>query len=192
MFRREFIVPLWTFELPDYLRTRKADECVESSAKINGNDTAQAVPLRFVRGTWTDCRVSCAGHRRAARTASDRAGHRSFFSWAEACRIHYSGVRQVFRLDVWLVPPHRHSRKRCFLLCDFLVARLLSGPWPVCVGPDKVSRRGLRFDAGVIDRRGAQLSQECPHLSTTSGNKQPRGTMSLSAAVCSDWARLCK
>jgi len=32
------------------------------------------------------------------------------------------------------------------------------------MGPGK----GLKFDASVTDRRGAQLSQECPHLSTTS------------------------
>src|SRR5437660_2395568 len=49
------------FELPDYLRTGKENRSVESSAKINGNDTAQAVPLRFVRRAWIDCRVSRTG-----------------------------------------------------------------------------------------------------------------------------------
>ena len=31
MVRREFIVPLWTFELPDYLRTGKHAGAAESS-----------------------------------------------------------------------------------------------------------------------------------------------------------------
>src|SRR6266581_2590922 len=104
--RREFIVPFGFFEPPAYLPTGRCISAAESSARINGDAPAQAAPFRSIRSAWLDCRVS-------------RAADRSFLARPETRRIRDSRVRQILRMDLWLVPADRHHRERRILFRAF-------------------------------------------------------------------------
>ncbi len=150
---------------------------MESSANIGGNASAQVVPFPLARRAGRDCRVSCAGHRRAHRAASLCAVDCSFFTRPEAGRIQHAGNSQIYGVDLRLVLAHSHRRQRHFLLRDLRldcvpctssppqIIRLFGG-WLMLAGIGVLKRKEL--EANKIAKQGTQLSQESPHPSTTS------------------------
>src|SRR5882757_7167214 len=116
--RREFILPLGFLNVRLLSSHRSWTSAVESSANISDNASAQDVPFPLARCAGRDCRVSCAGHRRAHRAASLCAVDCSFFTRPEAGRIHHAGNSQIYGVDLRLVLAHSHRRQRHFLLRD--------------------------------------------------------------------------
>src|SRR5258708_21541176 len=125
---------------PCFLRTRTIfpQECRRAPRNplleyfIDG--ATQAVPNLPARRTRYSRRLHRPGDCRTYRAASCRAGDCPLFPRTEAGRIRHSGNGQVFSLDVWLVPAHRHSRERRFLLCNLLSFCLRPGPSSCLIG----------------------------------------------------------
>jgi len=116
--------------LPPYFPIGRRISTAESSARICADATTRVLPIHSACRAGPSCRFSRLGHRRARRATSSRAANRSVFTRFEARRIRHAGIRQVLRLDVWLVSAHRHPYERSLLLRDLFLFRLRGRPSP--------------------------------------------------------------
>ena len=168
-----------------YFPTGRWTSTAESSARLGLDAETRATPLSSSSRAESGCWLYRAGDRRAHRATNACACDCPVFTWFETRRIgHHAGNRQILRLDIRLVSADCHRGELCLLLRALSSCHLPCGSSPQHQGVtlprvlDGIrARKGMPAGRSRNDRRGAQLSQECP----PPVDNQPMGTNNRTA-----------